>query len=153
MRFIAHRGLMHGANVNIENRPEQIRLARESGFDCEIDLWRVNSELYLGHDAPLYPISEFFLNDTQLWIHAKNLDALYWLTHTKYNYFWHQGDDFVLTSQNWIWTYPGKELTDRSVIVMPEWGDPGFKSMDFGCYAVCSDFVHDLVEIFRRRAG
>ena len=25
------------------------------------------------------------------------------------NYFWHQTDDFTLTSHGYIWTYPGKK--------------------------------------------
>jgi hypothetical protein len=34
--------------------------------------------------------------------------------------FWHQNDDFTLTSKNYIWTYPGQPYTASSVIVMPE---------------------------------
>lgn len=142
MKYIAHRGLFNGPDVNLENRPEQIELALEAGYDCEVDLWIVDSDFYLGHDYPDYPINKKWVERLGLWIHAKNLDALRWLTTTDLEYFWHQNDDFTLTSNNYIWTYPGKALTQRSVMVMPEHVD---KSLDTArnakCYAVCSDYV------------
>ena len=56
-------------------------------------------------------------NSRYLWIHCKNLDALYALhAQEDLNYFWHQEDDFTLTSQGIIWTYPNKPITNRSVI-------------------------------------
>jgi hypothetical protein len=142
MKYIAHRGLFNGPDVNLENRPEQIELALKEGYDCEVDLWIVNSDFYLGHDRPDYPIDKKWLERLGLWIHAKNLAALRWLTTTDLEYFWHEEDKFTLTSHNYIWTYPGNELTQRSVMVMPEYVD---KSLDTArnaqCYAVCSDFV------------
>jgi len=142
MKLIAHRGLFNGPDANLENGPEQIEFALEQGYDCEIDLWLINSDLYLGHDCPDYPIHEEWLNKSGLWIHAKNLAALRWLTNTDLEYFWHQNDDFVLTSHNYIWTFPGKELTQRSVMVMPEWDDKTLtNARNAKCYGVCSDFV------------
>lgn len=142
MKYIAHRGLFNGPDVNLENRPKQIELALKEGYDCEVDLWIVNSDFYLGHDRPDYPIDKKWLERLRLWIHAKNLAALRWLTTTDLEYFWHEEDKFTLTSHNYIWTYPGNELTQRSVMVMPEYVD---KSLDTArnaqCYAVCSDFV------------
>ena len=144
MKLIAHRGLTNGPDVNLENRPEQIELALSQGFDCEIDFWVVNSEFYLGHDRPDYPINKEFLSKSGLWIHTKNLAALRWLTDTSLCYFWHQKDDFVLTSNNFIWTYPGKELTRRSISVLPERHDPELKNIDINCYGICSDFVEAI---------
>jgi hypothetical protein len=145
MKLIAHRGLTNGPDVNLENRPDQIKLSLKEGFDCEIDLWVENSELWLGHDGPEYHIREDFLNELGLWIHAKNLSALRWLTNTQLNYFWHQNDDYVITSHKWIWTYPGKDLTACSICVMPEWKNPTLDGIkDLTCYGVCSDFVGKL---------
>ena len=77
-----------------------------------------------------------------LWIHAKNLAALRWLTTTDLEYFWHQNDDYTLTSHNYIWAYPGQELTQRSIMVMPEWNDKTLNNArSVTCYAVCSDYV------------
>lgn len=148
MILIAHRGLTNGPDKQLENKPEQILASISKGFDCEIDLWVVSNELWLGHDLPQYAISEEFLknNYKYFWIHAKNLSALEWLTTTSFNYeyFWHQSDDFTLTSKGFIWTYPGKELTYRSIQVMPEWENSELKNINYNCYAVCSDYVDKL---------
>jgi hypothetical protein len=146
MKLIAHRGLINGPDVNLENRPEQIELTLTQGFDCEIDLWVINAELYLGHDRPDYPIDKKFLDKFGLWIHAKNLAALRWLTDTSLYYFWHQEDDFTLTSSNHIWTYPGKHLTNKSIAVMPERDDEYWeyvKNLDI--IGVCTDYVEKFI--------
>jgi len=142
MKLIAHRGLINGPDIDLENRPEHILKSLDDDYDCEIDLWIVNSDFYLGHDNPQYPINPKFLDKFGLWIHAKNLSALRWLTTTNLEYFWHQEDNFTLTSHNYIWTYPGKELTQRSVCVMPEWEDSTLQNIrNINCYAICSDYV------------
>ena len=145
MKLIAHRGLFNGPDVDLENRPEQIEVALKSGYDCEVDLWVVNGDWYLGHDRPDYPVHKEWLERPGLWIHAKNLSALRWLTTTDLEYFWHQNDDYTLTSHNYIWTYPGQELTQHSIMVMPEWHDKTLNNArEARCYAVCSDYVSQL---------
>ena len=58
MRIIAHRGLTDGPDNLTENTVPQIESALHQGFDCEIDLWRLNDRLYLGHDKPREEVSE-----------------------------------------------------------------------------------------------
>jgi hypothetical protein len=145
MRYIAHRGLFNGPDKTLENRPEQIKTALDLDYDCEIDLWIINSDFYLGHDKPDYLIDAEFLKTPGLWIHAKNLAALRWLTTTGLKYFWHEEDKFTLTSNNFIWTYPGNELTARSIMVMPEYADKTLANTRTAqCYAICSDWVEIL---------
>lgn len=140
--LIAHRGLFEGPSRDLENKPQQIDRAIELGFHCEVDLWYENHQLWLGHDRPQYITDDEFLRTRPLWIHAKNLAALQWLNNNQgLEYFWHQEDDFVLTSNNFIWTYPGKKLTANSISVMPEWLDPEFKNLDVRCFGICSDYV------------
>jgi len=152
MKLIAHRGLTNGPNKEIENDPTQIINAINQGYDCEIDLWVVDGELILGHDNPQYTIKELFLfeNKLYLWIHAKNLEALHWLLSRNYRYFWHQNDDFTLTSSNHIWAFPGKPLTNNSISVLPEWNDPEFKNLNLDCYGICSDYVEKIKDYIRR---
>ena len=97
-----------------------------------------------------YVINKNFLSDhsEKLWIHAKNLQALHWLTNEDdLNFFWHQEDDFVITSKKYIWTYPGKELTNKSIMVMPEWHDPSFENLNVNCFGICSDYVENIKRI------
>jgi hypothetical protein len=145
MKYIAHRGLFRGPDPELENSPDQILAARAAGYDCEIDLRVVDSVLWLGHDEPQYRIDREFLETPGLWIHAKNLEALRWLTDSKLVYFWHQNDKFTLTSNNMIWTYPGDDLTDISVMVMPEMIDPSLEhTLTIECHAICSDWVEKI---------
>ena len=149
MKFIAHRGLTKGPSKTLENQPQQIRSALAQGFDCEVDLWVFDGRFYLGHDGPQYNITEEFINTPGLWIHAKSLETLLWLTTDAphLTFFTHDKDPQTITSNHYIWTYPGERLTDRSIQLMPEWNDPELKNVDFNCYAICSDFVEKLKSI------
>jgi hypothetical protein len=149
MKLISHRGNLYGPDPEKENNPEYIKIAYDLGYDVEIDLWSNNTEMFLGHDKPQYKVDYDFINSMsdKLWIHCKNLEALYCCkfllkdTH----YFWHQSDDFTLTSKNIIWTYPGKELTPNSVIVMPELNN--FSDVGPDVYGICTDEVIEVKEM------
>jgi hypothetical protein len=141
MKYIAHRGLVNGPNLDLENLPNQIRDSLQQGYDCEVDVRYVNDKWLLGHDNPDYEVDFAFLEQPGLWIHAKNLEALYVLTGTNLNFFWHQDDDFTLTSHGYIWTYPDKPLTSHSVMVMPEWHNPELTNLTNRCFGICSDYV------------
>lgn len=148
MKYIAHRGLFQGPDKNKENSPEQILLALSKGYDCEIDVWRIRDEWWLGHDGPTYKIDEEFLGRHGLWIHCKNLDALYELSvrPVRYIYFWHQEDDFTLTSNEFIWTYPGKHLSNNSIAVVPERAKKSWEyAKSVSIYGVCTDYIEDFI--------
>lgn len=150
MKYIAHRGLIDGPNKELENRPEQIKTVLEMGYDCEVDLWRIGQKWFLGHDAPQYEVDEEFVKLDGLWIHCKNLEALYVLstsTNFLYTFFWHQNDDFTLTSDGYIWTYPDKDLSNISIAVMPElfpkyW--EYIKQVEIA--GVCTDYITKFIE-------
>jgi hypothetical protein len=152
MKLISHRGNIHGPQIQ-ENSPCYIDTAIGLGFDVEIDV-RYDEHLnywYLGHDFAQYKIEWQWLDvrKNKLWIHCKNLEALRaCCNHPDFNFFWHQNDDFTLTSQNYIWTYPGQTHGPKSVIVMPETAygiEPvkrNFAVMKtYSCYGICSDYV------------
>lgn len=140
--LIAHRGLLEGPDAAKENSPRQIGHALELGFDCEVDFWCFDRKFYLGHDNPTYLIDFSFLKSEGLWIHAKNIEALQFLTNTYgMTYFWHESDRYTLTSNNYIWTYPGKPLAKNSIAVAPELHDPKFENLNTSCFGICSDFV------------
>jgi hypothetical protein len=139
MKIISHRGNLNGANPEFENSIELINEALNKGYDVEIDVWFKNQKWYLGHDKPQYLISKKFLENKKFWCHAKNLDALYlMLKYKNINCFWHQNDDFTLTSKGFIWTYPNKQVTSKSIIVLQKKKniDP-FKKYIYG---ICTDY-------------
>ena len=153
MIIIAHRGLLEGPDRQLENQPEQVIKALNMGFDVEIDVWALNDRFYLGHhELPFLEVNMEFLKHPGLWLHAKNLDAMYALNSTPGmnwpNFFYHNTDSHTLTSGGYIWTYPGFQLSPDSVFVMPE--TLGNLSEVFhkwklkeknSCYAVCTDYA------------
>lgn len=145
MLFISHRGNLNGADLSLENNPKYLLNAINSGFSCELDFWMVKNRLYLGHNEPNYKINEEFLhsNSKKLWIHCKNLDSLnYLLTNRrKLNGFWHQSDDFAITTWGYVWTFPGRPISQNSILV--HLGKPGKKLINLA--GVCSDYISFFV--------
>lgn len=144
MFYIAHRGNVHGPCPERENQVLYIIEAIEKGFDVEIDLWRMNGLLYLGHDEPQYMCDINFLlhYSCYLWIHCKNLDALTYLlkNHPSLHVFSHDKDPVVLTSKGIPWVYPGALLDASCICVMPE--RFGFNAEQHGdVLGICSDLI------------
>tara|TARA_B100001094_G_C17858225_1_gene636094 strand:+ start:349 stop:765 length:417 start_codon:yes stop_codon:yes gene_type:complete len=137
MILISHRGNLSGPNPEKENKPEQIYKVLNLGYQCEVDIWKKDGDFYLGHHEPQYKIDLNLLNNKNLWIHAKNLEALYSLPKTL-RYFWHQTDDYTLTSDNFIWTFPDKKTCERSVIVDK---NKNWRSKNYKCLGVCTDWI------------
>ncbi len=152
MKLIAHRGNVYGSEPKKENDPDYINDALNHGYDVEIDVrYDFSTEkFWLGHDEPQYMVNQYWLayRKDVLWIHCKDLSALeYFNSKTGgYNYFWHQNDDYTLTSRKNIWAYPGKPYTNNTVIVMPEWHDMSWDLLRAtDCYGICSDYVGKLI--------
>ncbi len=135
MILISHRGNLNGKSDK-ENQPDYIDEALSHGFDVEVDVWYHKDEFYLGHDEPQYKVDEKFLEKTEIWCHAKNIDALNRMVENgKIHCFWHQEDDVTLTSEGYLWTYPGKDLTKNSISVLPT------KKLNVEVAGICSDFI------------
>lgn len=135
--FIAHRGNLYGPNQQTENRPETILSALSQGFHAEIDVWVIDDKLYLGHDEPTYETTLEFISQDRLWIHCKNKEALEFMGNTNLHYFWHQNDDYTITSKGVVWTLVGKPSIKNSICVMPELSNTVDMSM---CMGICTDY-------------
>jgi len=120
MILIAHRGNIAGPNPERENHPDYIDEALKKDYNVEVDVWYKNDKWFLGHDKPQYEVENEFFYHNLLWCHAKNIDALRWLSFRGLHCFWHQTDDVTMTTRGYLWTYPGKQLTEKSICVMPE---------------------------------
>ena len=144
MILISHRGNISGPDPANENKPEYINKALELGFEAEIDVW-FKDGWFLGHDEPEYKIDQEFLLNELLWCHAKNLSAFENLLDIGAICFWHQEDDYTLTTNNFIWTYPGQPLSAMSICVMPERFAKGSQDLSF-CAGICSDKIEEFRE-------
>lgn len=138
--LISHRGNINGCNPTKENDPQYILEAINKGYECEIDVWSIKDRLYLGHDEPQYEINLKFLQNDKLWCHAKNLSALEYMLLNHVHCFWHQKDNYTITSKGIIWAYPGKELSKQSICVMPEKFSEQFYKPET-CLGICSDNI------------
>jgi hypothetical protein len=138
--YISHRGNIDGKIVNIENSPDYVQRALSFGYEVEIDVWFVDGSFYLGHDEPLYLINEEFLENEKLWCHAKNEEAFSkMLSNPKIHSFWHQTDDYTLTSKGIPWVFPGKKVYENSIWVLPE--KTVYKNILINCLGICSDYI------------
>lgn len=137
---ISHRGNTDGPNPDGENQPHQLVSTISQGFDIEVDVWYWYDQFYLGHDEPKHPVNDQFILDIaeNSWFHCKNIEALQRFTekYPELRFFWHQEDDYTLTSNGYIWTYPGKEVTEKSIVVDLD----GSRTYTVQPYAVCTDY-------------
>ena len=142
MIYISHRGNLEGRNEKWENHPDYIMKALDKGYDVEIDVWYKDGEWFLGHDGPEnYVVLDFLKND-KLWCHAKNIDALNKMLKESIHCFWHQEDNVALTSKGYMWTYPGKQLTENSIAVLPELNnDNSLTMLPKKLLGICSDYI------------
>lgn len=139
MKLIAHRGNLEGPNLDKENHPDYINFALKAKYDVEIDVWSIDGGWYLGHDGPLFKVKYDYLTSDRMWLHAKNIDALYHLLSDRTcNVFYHTDEDWVLTSKKYIWTYPNNLLYPNSICVLPE---RGYNGEIKDCFGICTDYV------------
>ena len=137
MIYISHRGNLNGINSDKENNPSYLLSALNKGFNVEVDVRFENNKFYLGHDFSQFEINKDFLQNKSVWCHAKTNEALDALHNINAHYFWHQEDDYTITSKGYIWTYPGKKLFSKSICVLPEIAN--YKEIN--CMGICSDFI------------
>ena len=141
MLYISHRGNTDKKDINTENSPEKINFCIELGYDVEIDIRYINDEWWLGHDTPQYKVSFDWINNLskKLWIHCKNYQSLF-KCDKNWIYFWHEEDDYTITSNGFIWSYPGSDLNCRCIAVMPEMASYSTKNLGIA-YGICTDNI------------
>ena len=148
MRLISHRGNLTGSYPLMENTPVYIREAVDAGYEVEIDVWGdTKGGLHLGHDAPEHSVSIDWLCDGPYIIHAKNDLAIEPLQYYRLHWFWHNTDDYTLTSQGLVWAYPDKSPAGTDCIaVLPEIHSTSL----VGFAGICSDYIDDYARDFKR---
>lgn len=148
MRLISHRGNLTGKQPALENTPVYIREAVEQNYEVEIDVWASKSgSLFLGHDGPEQQVGIDFLANGPYIIHAKNYLAIEPLQYYKLHWFWHNTDDYTITSHGLVWAYPDKPSAGNNCIaVLPEIHNTNTA----GFAGICSDYIDDYARDFKR---
>ena len=143
MYLISHRGNLNGVESENENNPNYLKIAIDKGFNVEVDVRFEEEKFYLGHDFSQYEVNKDFLLNENIWCHAKTHSALLALDKINAHYFWHQEDDYTMTSKGFIWVYPGKPPIDNSISVLPE----DFKINTSKCFGICTDYLSRYIDI------
>ena len=138
MILISHRGNLNGKS-NLENKPEYLKQAMLKGYGIETDVWLIGGKLYLGHDNPEYPVEHSFVEEENVLCHAKNKEALEYLIRNKLHVFWHDEDEYTITSKGNIICHPKSEPIEGSIFMLPE-----IRGVDVrGCIGICSDYIEN----------
>lgn len=143
MIFISNRGNINGINQTRENNPEYVQEAMDRGFFVMVDVWLVqNKQLTLGNVKPKYVTDLNFLQNPQIIARACSPATLTYLLDNNVHCFYCDRSNYTLTSNGYVWTWPGSPVIPRSIVFMPEWfvGDVR-KSATFNCTGVCSNFI------------
>ena len=138
VKFVAHRGNTHGPIPDLENNINYLRSALESGYMIECDLQTQNGVLYLGHDEPQEVAPLDLITDPRVFCHAKDLDALTMLLQFNTHCFWHENDRVTLTSNGYIWCYPG-EFPVHSKAIWLDLHGTDIPELNSTIYAICGD--------------
>ena len=149
MLFISHRGNLHGPNTEKENTISYIEQALSDNFAVEVDVidYDGHNTFTLGHDKAQEEVHFKWLLEHRknLFAHAKNYKCLSGLLKHGAHCFYHTDEEYVLTSNNIIWCYPGVSYQNNSdcVIVLPElYPMKAWRS----AYGVCSDYIAEYRE-------
>lgn len=149
MKIYAHRGNLDGPDKIHENSPEKIKEALAEKFYVEVDAWYVpeDDSLWFGHDFPTYKVDWDFIQQYkyQMVIHAKSFETLVYLKNRDCHHFFHDKDDYVLTSWNWIWMYPSMDnkYDWSTIMALPEQVNLFDKQHVEGIGGVCTDYPNN----------
>lgn len=143
-KFIAHRGNTNGPNPSEENKPSYCEEAHKKyNCDVEVDVHYIDGKFYLGHDTPDYEVSEEWLQQDYLWRHAKTRESYFKLLNMNLRCFYHNTDEYILTSDGCVWCYPN--------VILPSRGEIGNRKVVSVCLAhadnvqiadyVCGDYI------------
>jgi hypothetical protein len=136
-----------GPKPELENNPDYIDSAIGQGYEVEVDLWVNSDGFHLGHDGPQYKIDTEWLSQRadKLWIHCKNEHALGACMDLGFHCFFHNTDDYTITSKGYVWAYPGKpKASEKCIMVMPERISSIVDTGGNGHTGICSDFIRKI---------
>jgi hypothetical protein len=141
MILISHRGNINGPKKELENNPIYIQNAIDLGYQVEIDIWKIEDDFFLGHEAPEFQVSEEWIKERSkyLWCHCKDLTSVEYFSRENKDirFFWHENDKITLTSKGDIWAFPGNQPIRDSISVLPEIHNENISESK----GICSDFL------------
>ena len=149
MIYISYRGVFDGNDFQDANTPKQIAKAFGYGASVMVDVWRVDSKLYLGNDQPITEVTDKYLQGPRWYLNARNTDAQTWLAtqpSSLYpNWFYFPTmppPEYVIASNGKLITPGTVPINNNSIIFLPEITDRGcFSTVKLKCFGICSSYL------------
>jgi len=139
MRLVSNRGNTTGPNPMRENSPAYILETLQKGFYVKIDVTVVDKVIFLG---AYFTVNLDFIQNEKIICQASDGLTLHFLMSNQIHCFFQQKDNYSITTQGWIWTYPENILTPLSICVMPEWFLKDVQEASkLKCYGICSNYI------------
>ena len=147
MLYISYQGIFDGKNYEDANTPDQIGRSFNNGYSCMVDVWRIDTTLYVGSEQAPIAVTDKYLQGNRFWIKCGNQETYDWFTTQslrQYPNYFYQPNSMVnaLTSSNKLWTPGTVPVNDTSIIALPEIKDRGLLStVHLRCYGICSTYL------------
>jgi hypothetical protein len=140
IELISHRGNIYGVSREEENSLLYVEQAIKQGFSVEVDIWKIRSDLYFGHDCSRYLVSLEFLQkyEDKLYLHCKNHDVFEYFYKSPFEIFWHIDEDFCITTKGKIWAKPNSCKLKNRIEVQLKY-EKNFEMQDL--LGICSDEI------------
>ena len=150
MLYISYQGIYDGKDFEYANTPNQIGDAFNNGYSCMVDVWRIDSKLYVGSEEAPIEVTEKYLQGNRFWLNARNTDMVDWVAaqprklYPNYFSFSNDTESNNATSSGGQIITPGTvPVSNLSIIFLPEIQDRGLLStVKLKCYGVCSVYLN-----------
>jgi hypothetical protein len=147
MILISHRGNISGKNKKRENTIEYIQEAIDNKFLVEIDIISSNNKYFFGHCKKSIKenldINFLLKNSKNLLIHCKDLESILLLQNFNLNYFYHNNDNYAISSKKWIISHSknfANQLIENTIFMLPEKFNKDINIFR-KCFGICSDVI------------
>jgi hypothetical protein len=142
MILISNYGNVNGPTSK-QNTPPYVEYAIKMGYHCKIDVYRKESQLYMG----THPISlDFILTyHKKLWICCNDIESLKYLLEFECFHVFYK--DHV-TNEGFLWNSP--ILSKKSIYVINEPTMNKLNGIEDG-YGICSDYISKIDLMDNRR--
>lgn len=158
--LISYRGDTNNVDSKSQNTIEYVEHALSQGFHVMVDTWLVgNAFLAIGSEGPDNPTDLNFLRSNNIICRARSVKTLNYLLINGVHTFYSNGTEtYIMTSGGLIWSYPGSELTSRSIDSLPEGSDIDITSYGYfdrvrGCAGICSSYIQAIRDNIREAEG
>ena len=158
IQLISHRGNLSGPEPHRENTTAFIDEAINAGYWVEVDVWKNEDGLWLGHDGPNHLTSLQWLLDKKkdLIVHSKDIGTLSRMLESGMSTFYHSRESHaIIANLNLIWSHDISNFSKKSIIPLMEKKDiDSFSQLtevikNNSVFGICSDDVVLLSKIIK----